>query len=90
MIHISVLYVDDDVNLLAIVKLFLEEKRTIMVDTAISDENAQNKLTTRKYDAIVSDYEMLTTNGIVFFKYVRKSMGISRLSYLLTRGTRTC
>ena len=69
------LYVDDDENLLAIVKLFFEEKNTIMVDTAISAEDARNRLTTHKYDAIVSDCKIPHINGIGFLKYVRKKQG---------------
>lgn len=69
------LYVDDDENLLAIVKLFFEERNTIMADTAISAEDARNRLTTHNYDAIVSDYKMPHMNGIGFLKYVRKKQG---------------
>jgi PAS domain S-box-containing protein len=76
--------VDDDENLLEIVKLFLEETKYITVDTAISAEDALNKLRSTSYDAIVSDYEMPKMNGIEFLKQVRRTHG--DLPFILFTG----
>jgi PAS domain S-box-containing protein len=76
--------VDDDENLLEIVKIFLEEKGSIRVDTVISAKDAQGKLAINKYDAIISDYEMPGMNGIEFLKYIRKKHG--DLPFILFTG----
>jgi len=75
MTRISVLYVDDDVDLLDICRIFLEESGNFRIDTAISAREAEEKLVSGHYDAIISDYEMPVTNGIEFLKSVRQKSG---------------
>lgn len=70
---ISVLYVDDEPNLLEITKLFLEKDGDIFVDTAESAQKAIEMLENKKYDAIVSDYLMPKMDGIEFLKNLRKN-----------------
>ncbi len=68
--EIIVLYVDDELGLLEIVRFYLEESGFI-VDTAISAEEAMRMLEKKTYDVIVSDYQMVPTTGIEFLKAVR-------------------
>ena len=70
---ISVLYVDDEPNLLEITKLFIEKDGDIIVDTAESAQKAIEMLENKKYDAIVSDYLMPKMDGIEFLKNLRKN-----------------
>ena len=68
---ISVLYVDDEKELLNLGKIFLEQGHHFDVDTAISAESGLLLLQNRHYDAIVSDYQMPEMDGIQFLKEVR-------------------
>jgi PAS domain S-box-containing protein len=70
---LSILYVDDEPTLLEIAKLFLERNGQFSVDTITSAPAALNLLTTKKYDAIISDYQMPDMDGINFLKKVRTS-----------------
>jgi PAS domain S-box-containing protein len=81
---ISLLCVDDEPNLLMLQKLFLERKGGFMVETAISASNALNLLKIKKFDAIVSDYQMPEMNGIEFLKQVRNNFG--EIPFILFTG----
>ncbi|HNX17367.1 MAG TPA: PAS domain S-box protein [Methanoregula sp.] len=70
---ISVLYVDDEPTLLEVGKIFLERKGEFSVDTISSVPEALTRLDTKKYDAIISDYQMPGIDGISFLKKVRNS-----------------
>jgi PAS domain S-box-containing protein len=70
---ISVLYVDDEPGLLEIGKLFLEQNGQFSVDTITSAHAALTRLNTKKFDAIISDYQMPDMNGIEFLRRVRTS-----------------
>lgn len=48
-------------------KRFLERDRDLVVETCGSAKEAFLLLQKKKYDVIVSDYEMPVTDGIVFF-----------------------
>jgi len=72
---LSVLYVDDEPDLLALAKIFLERTGRFRLDTASSAPEAQEKLITGTYDAILSDYQMPGMNGIELLKYVREKYG---------------
>lgn len=63
---ISVLYVDDEPDLLDIGKLFLEQSGQFQVDTAISATDALTTMQSKVYDAIISDYQMPGMDGIEF------------------------
>ena len=73
---INVLYVDDEQDLLEIGKLFLGEDKQLSVDTALSVEMALQALEKKRYDVIVSDYQMPEINGIDFLKMVNKKCEI--------------
>ena len=70
---ICVLYVDDELNLLQIGKLFLERNGQFTVDTISSASKALPLLGQKNYDAIISDYQMPVMDGIGFLKAVRAS-----------------
>ncbi|NMB79669.1 MAG: PAS domain S-box protein [Methanomicrobiales archaeon] len=70
---ISILYVDDETDLLDIAKIFLEESGEIRVDTAPSARQALDLLEKNHYDAVVSDFQMPDMDGIAFLKTLRKN-----------------
>jgi PAS domain S-box-containing protein len=67
---LSVLYVDDEVHLLAVCKIYLE-KRGISVTTAESVRKAITLLEKSSFDVILSDYQMPETDGIEFLKMLQ-------------------
>lgn len=72
---ISVLYVDDEPDLLLLCKAFLEHTGEFRVETVTSAREALNSLQVQSYDAIVSDYKMPDMDGILFLKKVREQSG---------------
>lgn len=81
---VSVLYVDDESNLLELTKLFLEYRGEFSVDTRTSAQDALNLLRNKAYDAVVSDYLMSEMDGIEFLKNVRSEFG--DLPFILFTG----
>ena len=69
----SVLYVDDEPGLLEIGKMFLEATEGFAVDTLTSASDALTVIQQKKYDAVISDYQMPGMDGIEFLKAVRAS-----------------
>ena len=72
---ISVLYVEDEENLLEIGKIFLEKNKDIRVDISFSAQQALEALHTGSYDAVISDYQMPEMDGITFLQEVRRLCG---------------
>ena len=70
---INILCVDDEYSLLELCKIYLERSGPFSVDTALSASSAMNLLEQKKYQAIISDYQMPGMNGIEFLKAVRAS-----------------
>jgi len=66
-----VLYVDDDPDLLKLGQMFLGSDGTFCIDTLSSANVALGQLKTKRYDAIVSDYQMPGMDGITFLKEIR-------------------
>ncbi|WP_321508017.1 response regulator [uncultured Methanoregula sp.] len=65
-IMITILLVDDQPDLLELTRIFLEKEGDLIVDTAVSAEEALRMLKAKKYDAVVSDYNMPEMDGIEF------------------------
>ncbi len=69
---ISLLYVDDEPDLLDLCKLFLEREGEFSVTTVTSADEGLNILSDGKIEGIISDYQMPVKDGIEFLKQVRK------------------
>lgn len=83
---ISVLFVDDNSDLLAQVCSFLEKTGEIKIDNAHSLKQAIEKLKGRNYDVIVAYEQLPDVNGIEF---VSDMNGIEFIKYLKSLGTVT-
>ncbi len=70
---ISVLYVDDERDLLDLGKIFLERSGEFRVDTRTSATETLKLSSLGEYDAIVSDYQMPDMNGIDFLQEIRRT-----------------
>ena len=68
---IRVLYVDDESALLDIGKVFLEQSGDFTVTTATSAPDAIRLLEQKRFDAIISDYQMPEMDGIDFLKHLK-------------------
>jgi PAS domain S-box-containing protein len=73
--QISLLYVDDEQDLLEIGKFFLERSGKFRVDIMTSALEALKTSDIQSYDAIISDYQMPAMDGITFLKTVRGQFG---------------
>ncbi len=70
--RIRILHVDDDADFLTVAKQCLEEQSQFQVDTALSSEEALEKLKNTEYAAIIADFEMPGKNGLELLKQLRK------------------
>ncbi|MFA7693959.1 MAG: PAS domain S-box protein [Methanoregula sp.] len=68
---ISLLYVDDEPALLDLCQRFLEQEGDISVVTMSSVGDALTRMTTERFDAIISDYQMPDHDGLAFLRRVR-------------------
>ncbi len=69
----TILYIDDEPDLLRIGRLFLEKNQGLAVSTCESALDAIKILSTQPFDAIISDYQMPGMDGIQFLKYLRQN-----------------
>ena len=70
---ITILYVDDEPYFLELGKAFLEINGIFSVDITTSALEALKLIPSKKYDAIISDYQMPLMDGIELLKRVRES-----------------
>jgi PAS domain S-box-containing protein len=68
-----ILHVDDDSSFLNVAKQCLEIDREFEIDTASSVDEAFEKMRTRTYDVIVSDYHMPGKDGLDFLNELRQN-----------------
>ncbi|MGD1004293.1 MAG: response regulator [Methanoregulaceae archaeon] len=68
---LTVLVIDDEPDLLNLVRHFLERFGDMKVDTTPSTKEALTKITKTEYDAIVLDFYMPEISGIEFLKILR-------------------
>jgi DNA-binding NtrC family response regulator len=71
--RIKVLFVDNDVKLIKSAKQRLKLQGAFEVESASSADEALEKITKKKPDAIVCDINMPDTNGLEFLKALRES-----------------
>jgi PAS domain S-box-containing protein len=82
----SVIYVDDDPDLLDLAQLYLEDTGFFTIDKADSASCALQKLARQRYDAIISDFQMPRMDGIEFLKQVRQHFGNTPFILFTGRG----
>ena len=83
---ISVLFIDDNTDLLTQIRIFLEKTGDMKVESAHSTKHAIEKLKGRTFDVIISYEQTPDVNGIEF---VSDMNGIEFLKYLKTLGNTT-
>jgi PAS domain S-box-containing protein len=80
----TVLYVDDEQDLLDLARLYLEKSPEFCVTTRASAQEALDSPLITTCDVIVSDYQMPGTDGIAFLKAVRERYG--EIPFILFTG----
>lgn len=81
---LHVLLVDDEPALLELGKLYIEQHFLMKVTTAESAADALEKIRTRMFDAVISDYQMPEIDGIAFLKLIRETQ--PSLPFILFTG----
>ena len=80
---ISLLCVDDDPQILTLLKSFLEREPGFIVETSTSAAGALDLLEERHFDAVLSDYYMPEMDGIALLREIR-ARGIPALFVIFT------
>jgi PAS domain S-box-containing protein len=61
---IRTLIIDPDAELLNRAKSFIEEDEDIVADLALSAEDAKERMSTSRYDAVISEFDLPDQNGL--------------------------
>ncbi len=83
---LSILYVDDEANLLNLCKIFLEQSGDFAVTTSMSPPDAIHLLSEQVFDAIISDYQMPEMDGIEFLRHIRAKSNTTPFIIFTGRG----
>lgn len=75
----SILLVDDDPDILEIIRLDLEDDPSFTVDTCGTSAEALKKTQTTRYDVIVTDWRMPVMNGTQLIRALRADGCKSRI-----------
>jgi DNA-binding NtrC family response regulator len=83
--QIGVLHVDDDPSVLDLTEAFLERELESVAVTSVTEPSAAlDALEERKFDCVVSDYDMPGTDGLVLFEAIHADH--RRLPFVLYTG----
>ncbi|MEI6797402.1 MAG: PAS domain S-box protein, partial [Methanomassiliicoccales archaeon] len=83
---IHVLAVDDEPEICALTKEFLELAGDLVVDTVTSAVEARKAVSRERYQVIISDYQMPTEDGIQLLKQLRASGNMTPFILFTGRG----
>ena len=79
---LKILHVDDEENQLEFTKLFLEQiDKDVEIDSVTTPEKALEMQEHENYDCIVSDYKMMSMNGIELAQKVREKSDVPFILY---------
>jgi PAS domain S-box-containing protein len=79
---LRILHVDDEENQLEFTKLFLKQiDEDVEIDSVLSPEEALELQEKKSYDCVVSDYKMLSMNGIELAQKVREKSTVPFILY---------
>jgi PAS domain S-box-containing protein len=81
---LHILHVDDDVCFLEVSKQILSMENNFEIDTALSVDEAFQKMEKQTFDAIVSDFEMPLKNGLEFLRELREQR--NEIPFILFTG----
>ena len=81
---LHILHVDDDVCFLEVSKQILSMESNFEIDTALSVDEAFQKMEKQTFDAIVSDFEMPLKNGLEFLRELREQR--NEIPFILFTG----
>ncbi len=81
---LRVLYIDDEIGLLEVTKVFLEMDGSISVETEPDTARALERISTSHFDIIISDYQMPMMNGIELLRKIR--LGGDQVPFILFTG----
>ena len=86
--QIRVLHVDDEPADLEITRIFLkrEWKEDFEITSALSAEEAMDKIESEYFDVVISDYQMPGIDGIEFLEALKKSEKYADTPFILFTG----